>query len=104
MKKFFKYLLSVLLSLLFHWYWSIPAWVLLVLHFTLGISIWWFVAALLLWIVGVRLFMRLVGWLTYMGNKKEAENKNVNPYSKNNEKTTQTSERNKENDIREVHK
>ena len=81
MKRFFDYIVSVLLSLLFNWYWSIPAWVLLILHFTLGISIWWFVGALLLWIVGVRVFVRVIGWLTYMGNKPEEENKNINPYS-----------------------
>ena len=81
MKRFLQYLGSLFLSLLFHWYWSIPAWILLILHFTVGISVWWFVGALLLWIIGVRIFVRVIGWLTYMGNKPEAENKNVNPYS-----------------------
>ena len=81
MKRFLQYIGSVLLSLLFHWYGSIPAWILLVLHFTVGISIWWFVGALLLWIFCVRLIMHIIGWLTYMGNKPETENKNINPYS-----------------------
>ena len=97
MKNFFKRLLSVLLSLLFHWYWSVPAWILLALHFIIGIPIWWFVAALAAWIIGVIVFMRVVGWLTYMGNKKEQENKNKNPYSVNNERSA-------DHDIRQVHK
>lgn len=84
MKRFFQYILSVLLSLLFHWYWSIPGWILLILHFVVGISIWWSVGAFLLWIIGVRVFVRVIGWLTYMGNKPEDENKNKNPYSKKN--------------------
>lgn len=83
MKRFFEYIFNVFLSLVFHWYWSIPAWILLILHFTLGISIWWFVGALLLWIIGVRVFVHVVGWLTHMGNQPEKENKNKNPYSKN---------------------
>ena len=81
MKKVGLYVLNFILSLLFHWYWSVPAWILLALHFTSGISIWWFIGALALYVIGVRLFVHVVGWLIRAGNSEEPETKNKNPYS-----------------------
>ena len=81
MKKFFQYVLNFILSLIFHWYWSIPAWILLILHFAFGISVWWSVGAFILYVIGVRIFVHAVGWLVYMGNQDEKPAKNKNPYS-----------------------
>ena len=81
MKKFWQYVLNFVLSLLFHWYWSIPAWILLILHFIFGISVWWSVGAFVLYVIGVRVFVHAVGWLVHMGNEDEKPQKNKNPYS-----------------------
>ena len=86
-KKFGEYVLNFVLSLLFHWYWCIPAIILLILHFVLGISIWWAVGAFVLFVVGVRIFVHVLGWLVYMGNQDERPSKNKNPYSNNRRKT-----------------
>ena len=93
MKRFLRYVLSFVLSLLLRWYWSVPAWILLVLHFTAGISLWWFVGAFALYVTGVRVYVHIISWLVRMGNSDEPEKKNKNPYSKG------TKER-KNNDIR----
>lgn len=81
MKRVGIYILNFLLSLLFHWYWSIPAIILLICHFVFGISIWWFVAAFLLFVIIVRLYVRFISALIRAGNDKEPVTKNKNPYS-----------------------
>ena len=79
--KFLRYVLFFLLSLALHWQWSIPAWILLVCHFVFGISIWWFVGAFLLFVIGVRLYVRFMGTMIRLGNEDEAPKENKNPYS-----------------------
>lgn len=44
------FFLSISINLLINWMGSIPAWVLLVLHFWLDIPIFWFWIALCIWI------------------------------------------------------
>lgn len=59
---------------------TIPAWILLALHFWLDISILWFWLALGLWLGGILLWMALMGWANRCSTptpKKE----NKNPYS-----------------------
>ena len=60
---------------------SIPAWILLGLHCWLGISIWWFVGALALWIGWIWLRMWFVGWAARCGAEKDPPKENKNPYS-----------------------
>lgn len=96
MKRFRQYVLNFVLSLIFHWYWSIPAWILLILHFVLGISIWWFAGAFALYVIGVRIFVHAVGWLVSMGNEDEKPQKNINPYSVKSKKHTQALNENTE--------
>ena len=79
--RFLNYVISFLLSLLFHWYLCIPAVILLIFHFVFGISIWWAVGAFILYVVGVRVYMHILGRLVHMGNIKQNENRNVNPHS-----------------------
>jgi len=85
MKKFRRqgsFLLTLLINLLLNLEWSIPAWVLLALHFWLGLSIWWFIGGLALWILRVLAGMWLMGWAVSCGNTKDPPKENKNPYSK----------------------
>lgn len=62
MKRFGNWLLYLLINMLFHWEGSIPAWVLLMLHYFVGLSLWWFWLALGLWILGLNLWMAVFSW------------------------------------------
>ena len=73
--------LWMLINLLLNLKRSIPAWILLALHFWLDISIWWFVGGLALWILSIWLEMWFVGWAAYCGNQKDPPKENKNPYS-----------------------
>ena len=61
--------------------WSIPAWILLALHFWLDISILWFVGGLAFWILRILAGMWLMGWAVACGNEKDPQKENKNPYS-----------------------
>ena len=76
-----SFLLCLLINLLLNPEWSIPAWVLLGLHFWLGISIWWFAGGLGLWILVVLAGMWLMGWAIDSGKQKDPPKENKNPYS-----------------------
>ena len=76
-----SFLLCLLINLLLNLEWSIPAWVLLALHFWLKISIWWFVGGLVLWILVNLVGMWLMGWAAGCGNHKDPPKENKNPYS-----------------------
>lgn len=74
-------LVALLVNLFLNLEWSIPAWVLLALHFWLKISIWWFVAGLGIWILRILAGMWLMGWAIDCGNQKDPPKENKNPYS-----------------------
>ena len=80
-KRHGNFLLCWTLNLLLNFEWSIPAWILLALHFWLGISLWWFVGGLALWILPIWLNMRIVGWAATCGSEKDPPKENKNPYS-----------------------
>ena len=73
--------LCLVLNLLLNLEWSIPAWILLGLHFWLGLSLWWFAAALLLWILSIQAGMWFMGWAADVGNRPDPPKENKNPYS-----------------------
>jgi len=77
--------LALLLNLVFHWEGSIPAWICLLLHFLIGLSIKWFWIALGLWLLGMVLWMMLVGkfysWAAQCGSTPDRPKENKNPYS-----------------------
>lgn len=75
------FFLSFLINLLLSLRWSIPAWILLMLHFWLDISIWWFLGGLALWIVSILADMWLIGWAASCGSQKDPPKENKNPYS-----------------------
>ncbi len=78
--------LSLLLSLLFNLEWTVPAWIFLGLHFWKGLSLWWFVISIILWVVFVTLRVVVFGSLARAGNYKDPPKENKNPYSKTNVK------------------
>ena len=62
----------------------IPAIVLLVLHFTIDISIWWFIGVVAAWIlywVGLYLMTLLGRWGAQSEKEDAQRNPNKNPYS-----------------------
>ena len=73
--------LCFLMNLLFDLEWSIPAWLLLILHFVLSWSILLFVGALLVFVVGVLLKTALISWASSLGNIPDDHKENINPYS-----------------------
>jgi hypothetical protein len=77
-----SFLLCFLVNLLLNLEWSIPAWIALALHSWLGISIWWFVGGLTLWILRVLFGMWFIGWAADCGAQKDPPKENKNPYSK----------------------
>lgn len=76
-----NFLLCLMFNLLLNLEWSIPAWILLALHFWLDTSIWWFVAGLLFWVISIFVGMKLIGWAASCGNQKDPPKENKNPYS-----------------------
>lgn len=73
--------LCLLLNMLLNLEWTIPAWILLVLHFVLDWSIWWFALALALWILNILLWMQLMGWAADCSREKDPPKENKNLYS-----------------------
>ena len=81
MKRGSNFWLCLLINLLLHLEGTIPALLLLVLHFVLGWSVWWAVGALALWILGIVLWMSLMGWAADVGSQPDPPKENKNPYS-----------------------
>ncbi len=80
-KKDSGFLLSYLINLAFNLEWTVPAWIALALHFIFGISLWWFIGAIIIWLMAV-LFKTLVLFLlNKAGNMPEKYRENKNPYS-----------------------
>ena len=66
---------------------SLPAWVLLILHFTVDISIWWFIGYIILWFaVGILRYLLIIFARRSAQNEKEEMDAipNKNPYSRGN--------------------
>ena len=74
--------LCLLINLLLNLEWSIPAWIALALRFWPGISLWWFIGFLILWILSIVIGMRLMGFAASCGREKDPPKENKNPYSK----------------------
>ena len=73
--------LCLLVNMALNLEWTIPAWILLVLHFWLGWSIWWFVLALALWFINILFWMKVMGWASSCSREKDPPKENKNPYS-----------------------
>lgn len=70
--------------------WTIPAWILLILHFAVGVPIVWFWVALGAWFLALLLRTLLIVWTRYCvrhrtpvpGNKNPYSNKERDPYAR----------------------
>lgn len=80
-KKQSRFILSLLLTLLFNLEWTIPAWICLALHFIVGLSLWYFAAALGLWVLIIFTKSLILRLLNKAGNYKDPPKENKNPYS-----------------------
>lgn len=80
------FLLCLLINIAINLEGIIPAVILLALHFWLGISVWWAVAALALWILGILAWMLIMNWASRCGNVHDPKKPNKNPYSVGSEK------------------
>ena len=72
---------ALLVNLIFNLEWTIPAWLLLGAHYFFRISIFWFVGALILWVLGVSVKTIVFSWLVRNGNIPDPPKENKNPYS-----------------------
>lgn len=71
----------LLINLGFNIMYSVPAWILLALHFWLRLPIWLFWLALGIWIGGVILWMLIIRWAAKCGDEPTPYQENKNPYS-----------------------
>lgn len=81
-----SFLFCLLINLILNLEWSIPAWILLALHFWLGISVWWFVGGLAFWVLRILAGMWVIGWASDCSNTPDPPKENKNPYSAKNSK------------------
>lgn len=82
-KSFGGFLLCVLINLLFDLWGILPAAVLLILHFWIGISYLYAILALLLWILVVLVRTAIITYAAHTGESAYIQRPNKNPYSKN---------------------
>lgn len=76
-----NFLISLIFNILLNFEGIVPALALLVLHFWLKISIWWSVAALVLWLLWIILWTLFMSWANKCGNTPDKPKENKNPYS-----------------------
>lgn len=72
--------LCLLINLLLNLEGTIPAVLLLIAYFVFDISVWWSVGALALWVLGIFLRMKFMGWVISCSNERTYR-ENKNPYS-----------------------
>lgn len=85
MKRFGKILLGLLFFLFLRvtsWLCSIPMWVTLILHFTVGLSILWFWATLAAWLIAGVIRYLTIRFARWGANAIDPRKENKNPYSK----------------------
>ena len=88
MKKTGDFLMCLLINMLINWEWSIPAWILLALHFIFGLNILWFFIALGLFFAGLLLWMAIFSWASGCRTSTPPK-ENKNPYSVGAKKNTE---------------
>ena len=76
-----NFFLALILNLVFNIEWVIPAVLLLILHFTVDLPLFWFWIALGLWLGGILLITLVIGWAGKC-SQPPAPKENKNPYSK----------------------
>lgn len=76
-----NFLFCLLLNILLNPEGFIPAVIFLVLHFILGWSIWFAVAAMGIWLIWIIVRMCVIGWAVRCSNIPDPPKENKNPYS-----------------------
>ncbi len=76
-----NFILTYLLNVVLNFEWSLPAWILLGLHFWLDVPIYFFWIALGVWLGGSLLFMLVIA-LIRKSIPPDKPQENKNPYSK----------------------
>lgn len=76
-----NFFLAFILNLVLNLEWVIPAVVLIILHFTIGLPIFWFWLAFGLWIGGILIMTLVLGWAGRC-SQPQPPKENKNPYSK----------------------
>ncbi|MBS7261986.1 MAG: hypothetical protein KIG36_00030 [Eubacteriales bacterium] len=82
--KILRFILGIIFFLIFRidsLLYSLPAWVTLILHFTVGLDIMWFWLVLITWFVAGILRYLLIRYARWGGNQPDPEKENKNPYS-----------------------
>ncbi len=79
-----SFFFCLLINLILNLEWAIPGIILLVLHYWLGISIWFSVVAFVLWIAVMIAWMLVMGWARKCGDTPDPPKENKNPYSSKN--------------------
>lgn len=82
MRRLGSFFLTVGFNTVLNFAGTIPAWILLVLHFTIDLPLWLFWAALGLFLLGITVKTLVFSLLTRAGNAPEPRPENKNPYSK----------------------
>ena len=75
------FFICFIFNLLLNLEYSIPAWILLALHFIFDISIWWFVGGLTFWILCILSGMWVMSWAARCAAEPDPVKENKNPYS-----------------------
>ena len=76
------FILCLLLNLILNLEWTVPAIILLVLHFVwIKISIWWFVGAVAIWFIFILLKTVMLSVANRCGKLTDQKQQNKNPYS-----------------------
>lgn len=73
--------LTLLLNLIINIEWIIPAIVCLILHFAVDLSIWWFIGALIFWVLVVLVSTSVIEYAARCSSEKYPPKENKNPYS-----------------------
>jgi len=76
-----NFLLCLLFNMLLSLEWTVPAWILLALHYIIGLHILWFWLALGLWLLSIIIWMGIIGWASRCGSVPDKPKENKNPYS-----------------------
>lgn len=75
-----NFFLVLLFNMLLNIEWTIPAWILLALHYLCDWNIIWFWVALGVWLLNILLWMSFIGYASNCGSEKP-HRENKNPYS-----------------------
>ena len=81
---FFDHIGGLLFFLLFRissWVCSVPMWLTLILHFTIGLSWWWFIGTLIVWLLAGVVRYGAIRFARWGASEEPPERENKNPYS-----------------------